>query len=229
MSAGAKTDQLYHAIPGVALGDEITPSSNYGAHVPAAVREALGISQTENTPLVFASNHKSKALAFGFGGDDQKILNATVESADCELVLLCDRDRVMSQKRSGSVWAFPADGFHELPHATRQFVSKKPVGFQNATKIMDITSAEDLMRAGLQVFSFREARHELPDIDTLLQPMSRLSTTQFIGELTRERRVVWENQAHNINPNPRLAREIGIALAPRRASVSRPSALRPKL
>ncbi len=206
---------LYHAIPVAPQGNEIRLSEKYGAKIPAEVLQQLNVAGTDHhPPLVFATAHLSKALAFGldgFAGD--KLMNMAIHGTDDELVIVTNRNDTMGRKRNGAIYSFSGAGFAELPNMERQLVSATAVPFSQTVKVMDVTSAEDLMRAGLQILSFRETARELwqdPKIDALLKG----DFNKGMREMIAEGRVVWENHARGINPSPALARQLGIDTAP---------------
>lgn len=193
---------LYHCIPVAAEGDAIRASTGYGSAIPEVVRNKLGLPGADKTPLVFASNFASKALAFAFDGHSgEAVFNMALEGGDVELILVGDRAQTMSRPRHAALYSFSGDNFVQL--CDRQFVSKDPVPFADTRKVMDIKSAEDLMRAGLQIFSLNEHAPDLWD-DAAFKtelfdsggPVAGLKAMMQTG------RVIWENQARGINPSP---------------------------
>lgn len=197
--------RLYHCIPVVPEGGQINPSLNYGTDIPPAVMDKLGIQKGEKVPLVFASEFLGKALAFGFRGmDDEKLMNGSVEGSDVEYVLVCNRDVTMSKERSATVFSFSDEGFVDLEQDRRQSVSTNPVPFDKTQEAVKIKNAGDMMRAGLQVFSFKEGARELDGYRFVYKTMEERGLTfyQFLGEMMKEGRVIWENDARNVNPHP---------------------------
>jgi hypothetical protein len=214
---------FYHCIPVTPYGDAILPSANYGATIPADVCAKLDIAAGEQTPHVFAATHLTKALAFGLiGRDGEKLLNAAVQGSDRELVVICDREKTMQRERDITVYAIPAKGFEILPHMERQAVSPRAVPFADAAVTLRAKNAEDLMRAGLQIFSFRESFADLAqdrDAEDLRQ------TNDFprsLADLVRSGKVVWENHSRGVNPDPVLAAQMGVQLKPS-ASPAKPA------
>lgn len=209
-----KAPLMYHAIPVAPEGDEIRLSTKYGAKIKPDILAALGVTDTDHPPLVFASAHMTKALAFGLDTfKSEKILNAGIEGTEAELVLAVNRDVTMNRAREGKVYAFSAEGFVTLPYADRQAVSTQAVKFKDAQVVLEIKSADDLMRAGLQILSFRETAQELWEdkkVEDIV--LGRMDIYKGLAELVREGRVVWENHARGIAPNPVLAQRLGIDL-----------------
>ncbi len=208
------TKLLYHAIPVAPQGDAIRTSTNYGMDIRPEILAALGVTDTDHPPLVFASGHFTKALACGLDTfASEKAMNMGIDGTQSELVLILNRDVTMSRERSGKVYAFPADGFVELPYADRQSVSTAPVKFKDAEVVLEIKSADDLMRAGLQIISFRETAKELWNDAGLTAAINNSGDTyKSLGELVKQGRAVWENHARGINPEPVLAEKLGVAL-----------------
>ena len=222
LQAGFNAEQpapklLYHAIAVAPEGGAIRTSTQYGMEIKPEILAALGVTDTVHPPLVFASAHLTKALAFGLDKfANERLLNMGIEGTEDELVLAVNRDVTMSRAREGKVYAFPAEGFVELPYANRQSVSKTPVAFSGAKVVLEIKSADDLMRAGLQILSFRETVQELrgdKKLEALLDGKADIYSE--LKALIKEGRVVWENHARGINPNPVLAESLGVALSSR--------------
>lgn len=210
-----KPEKLYHCIPVAPRGTEITPSANYGATIPDDICNKLGIEPDAQTPLVFAATHLTKALAFGLiGGDGEKLFNTAIDGTDGELVVICDREKTMSRARDITVYSFPSDSFEVMPHMQRQAVSPQAVPFDQADIALQAKNAEDLMRAGLQIFSFKESFKEAYDSPQDKSLRSAASLPQALGTLIEKGDIVWENHAHGINPNPVLAARMGIDLKP---------------
>jgi len=210
-----KPERLYHCIPVAARGTEITPSANYGATIPHDICNKLGIEPDTQTPLVFAATHLTKALAFGLiGGDGEKLFNAAIEGTNDELVVICDREKVLNRMRDITVYSFASDAFEVLPHMERQAVSPQAVPFDQAAVELQAKSAADLMRAGLQIFSFKENFAAVYDSqqDRLLKAAKSLP--QALGTLLKKGDIVWENQAQGIHPNSVLAAQMGVELKP---------------
>lgn len=213
--ASKKPEKLYHCIPVAPRGTAIMPSANYGATIPQDVCHKLGIEPGAQTPLVFAATHLTKALAFGLiGGDGEKLFNAAIEGTDDELVVICDREKAMSRVRDITVYGFASDRFEVLPHMERQAVSPQAVSFDQATIELQAKSAADLMRAGLQIFSFKESFAVVYDSpqDKLLKTAKSLP--QALGALIEKGDIVWENHARGIHPSSVLAARMGIELKP---------------
>ena len=196
-------------------GTEITPSANYGATIPDNICNKLGIEPDAQTPLVFAATHLTKALAFGLiGGDGEKLFNAAIDGTDGELVVICDREKTMSRARDITVYSFSSDSFEVMPHMQRQAVSPQAVPFDQSDIALQAKNTEDLMRAGLQIFSFKESFKDAYDSPQDKSLRSAKSLPQALGALIAKGDIVWENHARGINPNPVLAARMGIDLKP---------------
>lgn len=219
---------LYHCIRVSAEGDAIRPSIHYGAEIPEGVRQKLAMPADEHTPLVFASAHLSKALAFGLM-PGEKLFNTLVEGQDSEIVVICDRDKTMSRERNATVYAFADNGFTDLPNMQRQCVSTNAVPFSATTEALKIKNTDDLMRAGLQIFSFKEGIRDLYDSKETndLRYGGDEKIPAKLAELMKSGRIIWENQARGINPNPALAEQMGMDINAQKKR-PQPAATRPK-
>lgn len=205
------TDILYHCMPHDIDGSEIRPSMGYGSTMPAQVAAQLGIGTDEKIPLVFASDHKSKALAFGFSYARGEICGNGSLDDDCEYALIPNRDTVMKAARTGTLYAFPAENF--IQAFEMQFVSPLPVHLSETREVMKIKSVDDLMRAGLQVLSYAG------DANALREERAHLSTTgvtgwfEQIAVMVQSGALVWENETRNIQPHRALKSELDAALS----------------
>ncbi len=207
MSRFLKQKMLFHAIPWAPEGDSIRTSINYGAHIPGAVREKLGMPPEEHTPLVFAATTLGKALAFTHE-KGEALFNQSIGAEQAEILVVCNRDAFMQRVRDARVYTFAGTGFTQLPNAQNQCVSTKPVPFAAAKEILQIKSAEDMMRAGLQIFSFKEDFHGASKL------LEREDGTQApLKDLVKSGQLVWENHARGINPNYAVAKELGLPAA----------------
>lgn len=209
------TQKLFHCIPGPIQGDAIQPSANYGATIPDSICAKLAIEPESQTPLVFAATHLTKALAFGLiGRDGEKLFNAAVEGTDSEIVVICNREKTMARTRDVTVLSFSDKGFAVLPHMERQAVSNHPVPINQTHVELKAKDATDLMRAGLQIFSFKESFAELYGSKDAEDLGKTKDLPQGLADLVKSGKLVWENHSRGVNPNPVLAAQMGINLKP---------------
>jgi hypothetical protein len=229
-----KTGVVYHCIPGEAVGGVIRASGNYGMRISPEVRQQLGMTAEDQTPLIFASPYITKSMAFGFQGVlQEKIMNSSIEGSDGELVLMCDRDKAMARERNVTIYAVSDENFVTLPYAQRQCVSTKEIPFTKAQIVFQAKNSEDLMRGGVQVLIFRETYAELNAAGVVDEALNNAKSDtnalhKYFGGLIKEGKLIWENQARGINPNPVLAQEMGIELkAPQQAVLKKPTVPKP--
>lgn len=208
---------LYHCIPVAPQGDAIHASTNYGTTIPPEVREKLGMGEGQ-VPLVFAATHFSKALAFAMPRG-QGILNCAIPGTEAELYIGCDRDNMLAKKLDATFFSFSDEGFVQLPNAERQSVALNAVPFSRTTEVLKARSLQDLMRAGLQILQFRETSQALYkgnfDDNLLMRIMKERGQPDMfkcMGDLIKEGTLVWENKAAGLNPNPDLAKAMGVEL-----------------
>jgi hypothetical protein len=219
-----KNGVLYHCIPVAPVGEFILPSDNYGATIPEDVRRKLNMPPNEQTPLIFGATHITKAMAFGLdAGFQDKIFNCSIEGSDGEMVLGCDRKKMMSRVRDITVYEIPDKDFATLEYAERQCVSTKLIPFSSAKIAYQAKNAEDLMRGGLQILAFNETLKELHGSEVLdrIEREHGDKFYQVLGEMVREGKIIWENKERNINPNTLLANKIGVELKPIRPTVNK--------
>jgi hypothetical protein len=217
---GQKIDappMLFHAIPGKAMGSFINPSANWGMEILPVERGKLGIGPNDHPPLVFAATQIGKALAFAIEKGQGRLMNATIDSAGAEILIAGDRDNFMSRPREATIYTFPGRDFVELPNAQNQSVSLKAVPFSETKTAIKINNIEDTMRAGLQVFTLKEcaeAVYKDQDAAKLTGAKSNKELLEVMGSLIRSGKVVWENARRSVNPNPALAKLLGISANP---------------
>ncbi len=213
MSRFLPQKMLFHAIPCAPQGEAITTSINYGADIPAAEREKLGMPPDEQTPLVFAATNLDKALAFTII-KGEKLFNTFVDSAQAEIAVVVDREKFMSRERNATIFTFPDDGFVQLLNCQNQSVSTKAVPFAKTEVAATIKSAKDMMRHGLQIFSFEKSFGDTygdKDAEKLSAAKDDKEMLGTLSQLVKSGKVVWENHARNINPNPALAETMGLS------------------
>lgn len=217
-------DVVYHCIPVAPTGTCIFPSDRYGTNIPPDVRRQLGMPEEGNTPLVFTSRYMTKAMAFGLsGGLNEKILNSSIDGSPNELVLACDRLSLMSRERDVTVYEISARGFVNLHNADRQCVSTNAVPFDETRVALHAKNAVDLMKRGLQILAFNETFSELQGYDFVQKEMRARKQTdlyQFMGDMIREGKLIWENKERDINPDPTLAKKMNIEIS---AGIKNPS------
>ena len=85
----------------------------------------------------------------------------------------------------------------------------------NETEIaLKVETTEDIMRAGLQIFTFKEdatAIYKDKDATKLAGTRGEKETVDMLATLIRSGKVIWENQARGINPNPALAKMLSLS------------------
>jgi hypothetical protein len=124
-------------------------------------------------------------------------------------------------------------GFFDLTDKQRQCVSAQPVPFSKTQVAVHATSAEDMMRAGLQILIFRETFTELmADYDfndKIVREKGFGSLNEYLGDLLKKGKLIWENRERGINPNPVFAQQLGIELKlpQRRPTAKKPPAHKP--
>ena len=198
---------VYHGIPCPPVGDFLLPSEKYGSELTQEVRTALGLAPNMKPPLLFASTHISKALAFTFSRQNKEVLfNAPIKHTDYELIVLLDRSRTMSSPRNGAVYAYSSEGYVPLSNLSRQLVSMSPVRISETSKILEITNSLDAMKEGLQIFTMHETFDQI-DIKSFFREREEreLSPIEIIKELLNDGRAEWENYTHDIKPLKILA------------------------
>lgn len=203
--------KVYHCIPVTPEGDAIRPSLGYGTEISASVRQALNIDPLEKVPLVFAATHFSKSLAFGFQVHTGEVLfNASVEEAGVELTVVGNREETMSRARDITVYEISNEKFVEIFEGADQSVSKEAVKFSDAKVVFKAHNAYDLMKEGLQVFSYHGNREET--MSEFCNLMKRGTFYSAMSAFVKSGKLIWENNESNLNANPILAKMIDIPL-----------------
>lgn len=200
-------------MPNEPFGDCILPSDNYGAHISDAIKEKLNIPQNGKTPLIFASSHITKAMAFGLQGSlQEKILCTSIEGSPNELVLACDRAKMLSRVRNVTIYETSSQGFVDLDYAQRQCVSPKPIPFSNAKVAFKAKSAADLMKGGLQIIAFDEPLERLDNklLNTLIKGKDD-DFYKMLGTLLRNKKLVWQNLESGIGLDKVLADKLNVS------------------
>jgi hypothetical protein len=79
-------------------------------------------------------------------------------------------------------------GFVDLPYMQRQCVSSQPVPFSKTKVVLHARTAEDMMRAGLQILIFKESFLNCPKYDDIARIAKErgITETQYLGELVRK-------------------------------------------
>lgn len=222
---------LYHCMcrdpePDPADGQlKIKASTGYGMRIPPEVCGQLGINETDKAPLVFASEHITKTLAYAFDFHKREIAQCEpIDGTGEELAIVYNRDVAMTRKYEATVYGFSSQGFVSLAEGSRQFVSKDSVPFSKVEDTIKINTADDLMRRGLQIFSYKESFSDLHGgrtflenrddnfINKTMRERGLSSTNEFLSAMIKEGKIVWENQARGINPNPVLAERLGVKI-----------------
>ena len=213
-SLGEQT--LYHAIPGEPRGEAIETSAHYGMPILPPERAKLGMPADAHTPLVFAATCLNKALAFAMPKGGGKLFNYTVDAANTEIIMACDRENFMARPIDATIYSFPADGFVQLPNAQHQSVSTTPVPFSKTKIVSKFGSMEDLMRGGLQIFTI-DGNYKSLDGDATVDGLGKTDNDSDmmpqLAALIKSGKVIWENQSRGLNPNAKLAEMLGVTLA----------------
>lgn len=201
--------RLFHCVP-VPLKDDaaITPRSAYAISVPADTHAALGLEvEGGRAPLVFASDTLQAVLPFAFrAADHEKMIVTEIEGTSVPLVLLCNRDEAMSRARDVTVYSFSGKDFVPLTNVEGRYVSTQAVSLADATVAFKAKNADDLMRAGLQIFTVAGTHAKNGGWQAVDDAMTRRGLTfeQYLGEEVRAGAMVWENHARGILPDPVL-------------------------
>jgi hypothetical protein len=207
---------LYHGMPWAPRGDAITPSDMWGATLSPAELAMLGMAADEHAPLLFAATTLNKALPYAIIKGNGKLFNQSIDSANAEIVVACDRGTFMAQPVNATIFSFPGDGFMKLPNFQHQGVSAHSVPFSKTKIALKANSMDDLMRAGLQIFTFNGPYASLEGdaaVDKLRKADNDAGTTSQLATLLKSGKVIWENQTRGLNPNAKLAEMMGIKLA----------------
>ena len=199
VSENQKPSVLYHCLLGTPKGDGLQPTCD---------RDVNG----KQADYLFASPYLSKALAFGFDYHNEEILmNGSLGEHDVEYAIICNRDQTMSSARQITVYCFSDEGFSALEGA-RQSVSEEVVPLSKTKTVLTGQSAEDLLKAGLQVLSFSEKMEDILD-EMLNEKTGVFNQPDFmkqIGGLIKSGRLRWENKARNLCPNKHFGAALGV-------------------
>lgn len=186
--------RLYHCMNKDPEGDAIQPTCE---------REVNG----RTGKFLFATPYISKAMAFSFDYHDKGeiICNGGIEGTRDEFAILCNRDVTLNAPRHIQLFSFSGEGFERIhPESSRQYVSERPVLFNQADCLFISHDVEDTMRYGLQIFSTTKTREQLLEENFFDQMNDVRSTEERLLNLVQNEGFVWENQARDIHPTPKL-------------------------
>lgn len=173
----------------------------------------------EQKNFLFAATHLTKALAFAFSYHDNEVLfNSGIEGSPNEIVLLCGGQATLDKPRHIKVFAFPDDGFAEIPRA-RQAVSENPVPFSQTRIVLDTTDINDLMKSGLQIFVLPEKVEHYEIGGETMHIGMRMGGNhgEVMGKIMQQYGARWINQERGIGVCPLLASQMGDAGLARKA------------
>lgn len=214
MDQTQENDVVYHCIPVTPTGDAIRPGTGYGAKIPESILQQFNAAADVKIPLIFAAMKQSKAVAYGFQfatGEALRVMSIEIDGEEQELAFVSNRKETMSRPRDATIYEVSRQDFLDL--RADQCVSKTPIPFNEAKVAYRIKNAEDIMRGGVQVLSFGEGYDELMRKGTWQEFLNLFSKPDFAKELGKwvvEGKLVWENNAHQVNAPPGFAKMLGI-------------------
>ncbi len=184
---------LYHCLYRAPEGEMLNPT---------CVRKVNGREER----FLFAASYFAKALAFAFSYHSDKgeiICNGGIDGSPDEFAIICNRGETLNMPRHIRVFSFSSNNFEQAWNAaSRQYVSIRPVDFQNTQLVFETQNVEDLMRKGLQIFSTDKTFEELMAEnfhETVGLPAN--SNNEWLRNLVRDEGFLWENQQRGVNPN----------------------------
>ena len=119
------------------------------------------------------------------------------------------RDVFMQAALTGAVYAFSADGFAKMEKSVNHYVGLKAVPLRQTQQVVEIKSAADAMRHGLQIFTFANPFPKTP-ADPQFPDLRDFRFARDAGPLLATGELVWENDARGINPDPKLREILGL-------------------
>lgn len=167
----------------------------------------------EEKNYLYAATHLTKALAFSFSYHDNEVLmNSGIDGSDNEMVIVCGGQATLDKKRHIRVYAFPDDGFIEIPKA-RQAVSENPMPFSKAEKILETRDINDLMEKGLQIIVLPGSMEDYSDqegLDIVSKKYWRQGSTHgdIVSAIMSDLGARWINLERNIGICPVLKSEM---------------------
>jgi|GEM_PF-1584382 len=186
---------LYHCIYGTIQGDGLEPT-------------CLGEVNGREDRFLFAASHLTKALAFAFSYHEgtEIICNGAITGTEDEFAIIMNSETTINKAFDAKIFAFPDTGFEEAWPGTeaRQYVSTQTVPFSKTRIALEIKSADDLMRHGLQIFSTPDTLSEHEIKNFLKEDYEGASNEEWLFHLLKNKGFVWENQRRGINPNTAL-------------------------
>jgi hypothetical protein len=158
-------------------------------------QKADGDSQEE---YLFAANSKvlSACYAIPLGGK----LAVDVDTDGRITMLIPDSTLDSWSQLNAKMYSFPAKGFSEHPTKTGEWISDKPVSLRSAKLEQTITSLNDIMQYGVQIFAIPVSDEARRDAIIDSPHFSEVDRDLEVG------RARWLNEETGINPVYRTAR-----------------------
>lgn len=157
--------------------------------------------------FLFATPYLSKALAFSFSyhsNDGEIIANGSLDGVPEEFAVICDRDKTLNKERSIRVLSFSSEGFEQAWDVnSRQYVSAKPVPFDQTKTVFTATTLPEIMREGLQIFSTDKTLDELLEDDIFAKGKAK-SNVEWLHFLKTREGFIWENDAQGVGKSAHL-------------------------
>ncbi|MBU0800176.1 MAG: hypothetical protein KKA05_04150, partial [Alphaproteobacteria bacterium] len=179
---------LYHCLYKQPEGDALLPLSE---------RHENG----RTDKFLYATHSLSKALAYTFAyhGQGEIACNGSLQGTPDEFAVICDRDKTMNAARHIRVFSFSSNGFEPAGDAstTRQWVSTKKMPFADTTLCFETRDLNEVMRNGLQIFSYAGSIDDLYGPNGLLNGYSQKasSNVDFLVRMVKDGVLRWENMA----------------------------------
>lgn len=159
---------------------------------------------------LFATPYLSKVMMFAFDWHaGEAILGGAVEGTDDQYIVICERSKTLQKPISLFIYELPSDNFKKClsgspyvgkPADTREYYSHMSVPLSQTRIAFHISSIDELMRHGLQIFSTEKSMQELKQ-QGFMNLTSRTTSEMSIIQYYHDFQMTWENRERKVNVN----------------------------
>lgn len=211
---GTRPKYIYHCITAPTSESHLEPrpllKTTYFEELKVRFQEYAILEK----PLIYAVSSFEKALSHAFNKTfGEVLLRATVRvnKQPIEIVIICNRAKSMTVERDSRIYRVPAKSF--IPLNGKEWITNKKIDLNKCPPAYLVKSSTDILQ-GLQIFSVNMTPAETKE-NGLLELFESKTLKErlitYLGKLTQNGLLKWENLEKQINVNDALFKALGFS------------------
>lgn len=204
---GTRPKYIYHCVTAPISESHIEPRPLLNTTYFEELKDKFQEYAITDKSLIYAVSSFEKALSHAFNKTFGEVLlraTARVNKQPIEIVVICNRTKAMTVERDSRIYRVPAKSF--IPLNGKEWITNKKIDLNKCAPAYLVKNSTDILQ-GLQVFSVNMTPAETKEnglLEFFESKTLKERLISFLGNLTQDGLLKWENLENQINVNDEL-------------------------